>query len=147
MPKKYGFRPNAAVYTCLMSTCISNGRFDLAMGLHARMVETRCRLDEKTYSTLLRGALRAGSVDQCMQLVHAALDQGGRGLLDEDLVKSVLLLIQRRHLWEEHGQHVLDRLREVGHPVKSCPDPQAQMGGARNPRRRSSGSAKASEAQ
>jgi len=146
MPKKYGFRPNAAVYTCLMSTCIANSRFDLAMGLRDRMVESRCRLDEKTYSTLLRGALRAGTVDQCTLLVHAALDQGGRGLLDQDLVKSVLLLIQRRRLWEEHGQHILDRLREVGHPVRSCPEPQAQRSGARNSRRRSSGSSKASEA-
>merc|ERR1719230_1899516 len=33
MPRKYGFRANAAVYTCLMSACIANGRLDQAMEL------------------------------------------------------------------------------------------------------------------
>jgi len=146
MPKKYGFRPNTAVYTCLMSTCIANGRFDLAMDLRTRMIEMRCHLDEKTYSTLLRGALRAGSVDHCTLLAHAALDQGNRGLLDEDLVKSVLLLIRSRHLWEQQGRHLLDRLREVGHPVQCCPEPHMQKAGFRQSRRRQSFAGRAAKA-
>merc|ERR1719352_2132146 len=39
MPKKYSFRANNAVYTCLMSACIANQRMDKAMELRVRMLE------------------------------------------------------------------------------------------------------------
>jgi len=122
MPQKYGFKPNNAVYTCLMSACIANGRLDQAMELRVRMLKEGVCPDEKTFSTLLRGALRAGSVEQCVLLVNSALDQKGvrsvRNLLDNELVKSVLILIQRRNLWQAHGQELLDRLRDVGMSVQ-----------------------------
>lgn len=125
MPQKYGFRPNAAVYTCLMSTCIANNRMDLAMKLRKRMIEDGISLDEKTYSTLLRGALRASSVEQCVLLINAALDQGGRRLLDEELVQGALFLIQRRRLWDERGRELYERLREAGVTVRLPMDAQA----------------------
>merc|ERR1719399_141695 len=103
MPQKFNFRPNAAVYTCLMSTCIANGRLDAAMDLRLKMLEEKIYPDQKTYTTLLRGALRAGSVELCSLLIHAALDQGTRGLLDEELAQGVLILVQRRRLWGEYG--------------------------------------------
>jgi pentatricopeptide repeat protein len=125
MPKKYGFKPNNAVYTCLMSACIGNGRFDQAMDLRLRMLQEGVYPDEKTYSTLLRGALRAASVEQCVLLVNSALDQNGvrsvRHLLDDELVKSVLILIQRRNMWEAHGQELLERLQSRGMSVR-CPE-------------------------
>mmetsp|Transcript_89191 Transcript_89191/g.154427 ORF Transcript_89191/g.154427 Transcript_89191/m.154427 type:complete len:1101 (+) Transcript_89191:78-3380(+) len=119
MPKKYGFRANAAVYTCLMQACIANDRMQAAMDLRMRMQRERVFCDEKTYSTLLRGALRANSVEFCVQLIDAALSQSGtrggpRYLLDEDLVKSVLVLTQRRGYWESHGQDLLERLQAAG---------------------------------
>jgi len=114
MPQKYGFRPNAAVYTCLMTTCITNGRMDLALDLRRRMLQEGTKLDEKTYSTLIRGALRGNNVEQCVSLIHAALDQGGSRFVDEELVQSTLVLIQRRRLWDERGQELLDRLRDEG---------------------------------
>jgi len=125
MPQKYGFRANGAVYTCLMSACISNGRLDQAMELRVRMEKEGMYCDEKTYSTLLRGALKAGSVEQCVTLLNAALDQKGnrgsvRSLLDEELVKSALILIRRRNLWDAHGREVLERLRSGGLSVR-CP--------------------------
>jgi len=137
MPKKYGFHPNAAVYTCLMSTCITNGRMDLAMDLRKRMIEDSIWLDEKTYSTLIRGALRSNSVEQCVLLVHAALDQGGRRLLDDELVQGVLLLIQRRRLWDERGRELLERLRDAGVPAR-CPQ-DARACPARHPGGRPTG--------
>jgi len=119
-PQKYGFKANNPVYTCLMSACISNGRLARAMELRVRMLNEGIQPDEITYSTLLRGVLRAGSVEQCVMLLNAALDQkSGRGcapraLLDEELVKSALILIKRRNLWEAHGQELLERLRKSG---------------------------------
>merc|ERR1719253_1201437 len=95
MPRKYNFKANNAVYTCLMSACIANGKVDEAMQLRVRMLDEGVYPDDRTYSTLLRGALRACSVEQCALLVNVALDQAGtraKGLLEEDLVRSVLML-------------------------------------------------------
>merc|ERR1719359_248472 len=50
MPRKYNFRPNAAVYTCLMSACVTNGQLDRALQLRERMQEDRIYPDERTYS-------------------------------------------------------------------------------------------------
>merc|ERR1719352_986907 len=124
MPQKYGFKPNNPVYTCLMSACISNGRLDRAMELRVRMMKENIYPDEKTYSTLLRGTLRVASVEQCVLLLKAALDQKGgrnctaRNLLDEELVRSVLLLVRRRNLWEAHGRELVDRMRSSGMSVR-----------------------------
>jgi pentatricopeptide repeat protein len=124
MPQKYGFKPNNPVYTCLMSACISNGRLDRAMELRVRMMKENIYPDEKTYSTLLRGTLRVASVEQCVLLLKAALDQKdgrnctARNLLDEELVRSVLLLVRRRNLWEAHGRELVDRMRSSGMSVR-----------------------------
>merc|ERR1719473_1047780 len=50
MPRKYGFRANAAVYTCLMSACIGNGQLERALELRSRMVDEGIYPDERTYS-------------------------------------------------------------------------------------------------
>jgi len=125
MPADHGFHANAAVYTCLMSACIANGRLDAAMDLLLRMQKERVFPDEKTYSTLLRGVLRANSVELCLRVLNAALSQTGarggpRSLLDEELVKSVLILIQRRNAWDAHGRDLLQRLQAAGVRVQ-CP--------------------------
>jgi len=125
MPQKYGFRANNPVYTCLMATCISNGRLDQAMELRLRMQKENIYPDEKTYSTLLRGTLKAGSVEQCVLLLNAALDQkggrpgGARSLLDSELVKSAMILVRRRNLWDVLGQELFERLRSAGVAVRA----------------------------
>merc|ERR1719277_2931013 len=120
MPKQYGFRPNAAVFTCLMTTCITNGRLDLAMDLRLRMARAGEALDERTYSTLLRGALRGSNAEVCATLLHEALEhrRGGKRVLDEELVQSALSLLQRRHSWDEHGEDLYGRLRNAGLAVR-----------------------------
>jgi pentatricopeptide repeat protein len=121
MPRKYGFWANNAVYTCLMSACITNGCLDRAMELRLRMLDEGVYPDDRTYSTLLRGALRACSIEQCVLLVSAALDQKGvkaRQLLDDDTVRSVLLLIQRQNEWQTYGQELSNRLRSNGIHVR-----------------------------
>jgi len=129
MPVKYHFRPNVAVYTCLMSSCITNGRLDLAMDLRVRMVRDGAMPDEKTYSTLLRGALRSRSTDLSIELVNAALDQGGiscgERLLDEDLVRSVLLLNQRHGSCKQQLHHLQERLRAAGIHAQCRTPPEA----------------------
>jgi len=126
MPSKYGFKCNNPVYTCLMAACISNGSLDQAMQLRVRMLKEGICPDEKTYSTLLRGTLKAASVEQCVLLINEALGQKAgrnipaRSLLDEELVKGAMILIRRRNLWDSHGSELLERLRSAGVRV-NCP--------------------------
>jgi pentatricopeptide repeat protein len=126
MPAKFGFQPNNAVYTCLMSACIANGRLEEALELRRRMAKEHIYPDEKTYSTLLRGVLRAASVELCVQLIYDALKQGNgryaRSLLEEELVQSVLILIQRRNLWEALGRQLAEDLRAAGVMVRCSAD-------------------------
>merc|ERR1719281_431453 len=134
MPRDHGFKPNAAVFTCLMSSCIANNQMDRAMQLHKQMARERVHCDEKTYSTLLRGAVRGSNIEAAVDLIHCALDQGTRGLLEEELVQNVLFLIQRRGQFEQQGKPLVQRLREHGIEV-SCPEqgPGAHFGGFSKP--------------
>merc|ERR1719261_2196553 len=91
------------------------------MELRVRMLNNGVYPDERTYSTLLRGALRACNVEQCALLVNAALDQNGaraRSLLEEDLVRSVLILTQRHNEWDTCGRELQERLRASGISVR-----------------------------
>jgi pentatricopeptide repeat protein len=121
MPQKYGFKPNNAVYTCLMSACIADGQLDKALELRTRMIGEGVYPDDRTYSTLLRGALRASSVEKCVMLVDAALNERGdraRQLLDEELLRSVLVVTQRQNEWETQGRELSNRLRSCGINVR-----------------------------
>jgi len=129
IPKRYGFVPNVAVFTCLMQACIWNGSLDRALGLRSRMLEERQHPDEKTYSTLLRGALRAGKPDLCASLIHAALEQGGPRLLNEEIVQSVLALTRQRRVWDEHGLPLLTALRLKGIYVNGPPEVSESIAG------------------
>lgn len=134
-PLKYGFRPNAAVFTCLMSTCISNGQLQRAFDLLTQMVKAGQKPDEKTFSTLLRGSIRSQSVESVLELLRVASEFGAcetRHLLDEELVQSGLQLIHRKGFWPDHGREALDRLREAGVVLRqpsSSPDLDCRQGG------------------
>eukprot|EP00930_Biecheleria_cincta_P085952 TRINITY_DN75313_c0_g1_i1.p1 TRINITY_DN75313_c0_g1~~TRINITY_DN75313_c0_g1_i1.p1 ORF type:complete len:1038 (+),score=202.89 TRINITY_DN75313_c0_g1_i1:206-3319(+) len=123
MPEKYGFRPNPAVYTTLMSSCTWNGRLDLAMNLRLRMREEGQQADEKTYSTLLRGTLKAGSCESMVALMREALDEEavvGRYLLEEDMIQNCLQMAKRRKCWESQGlDELVGKLTAAGYRVSS----------------------------
>merc|ERR1719487_2011197 len=114
MPHQNGFKANAAVFTCLMSTCISNNQLERALELRHQMVKERVMPDQKTYSTLLRGALRVSNVEAAVDLIHAALDQQTRDILEHELVQNVVFLISRRGQLEQQGNLLIQRLRENG---------------------------------
>lgn len=110
LPKKYGFKPNAAVYTCLMSACIANGRTDLAMDLRRQMTSEGVRPDDRTFATLLRGGLRAANAEMCATLAHEALDAGGMQYLNQETAESILALIKRQNLWDAYGRKLQSHL-------------------------------------
>merc|ERR1719265_2755496 len=134
MPRDHGFKANNAVYTCLMSSCIANNQLGKALELHQKMTTDGVAPDQKTYSTLLRGALRGSNIETAVSLIHSALDQGTRGLLEEEIVQNVMFLIQRRGQTEQHGKLLMQRLRENGVEV-TCPEQPgaAQFGGFAKP--------------
>lgn len=121
MPQKFGFQPNTAVYTTLMSSCTWNGRMDLAMGLLDRMLQAGQLPDEKTYVTLLRGATRFGQSEHIVSLLWQVAEQSQRSrklLLDTELVQSALHTIMKRRAWSQRGgEDCLQRLRCAGFNV------------------------------
>jgi len=121
MPQKFGFQPNTAVYTTLMSSCTWNGRMDLAMGLLDRMLQAGQLPDEKTYVTLLRGATRFGQSEHIVSLLWQVAEQSQRSrklLLDTELVQCALHTIMKRRAWSQRGgEDCLQRLRCAGFNV------------------------------
>merc|ERR1719330_480886 len=70
--KQYGFQVNVQVYTCLIQACFNNRQPARALALHERMLKEGLKLDEKAYTSLLRGCLQAGSPDQAERIVRHA---------------------------------------------------------------------------
>eukprot|EP01054_Gregarina_sp_Poly1_P002014 Gregarina_sp_Poly_1__2013@NODE_1529_length_3921_cov_123_027244_g248_i3_p1_GENE_NODE_1529_length_3921_cov_123_027244_g248_i3NODE_1529_length_3921_cov_123_027244_g248_i3_p1_ORF_typecomplete_len875_score132_17PPR_long/PF17177_4/1e02PPR_long/PF17177_4/0_0006PPR_long/PF17177_4/4e39PPR_long/PF17177_4/5e23PPR_2/PF13041_6/1_8e03PPR_2/PF13041_6/2_1e03PPR_2/PF13041_6/1_9e10PPR_2/PF13041_6/7e15PPR_2/PF13041_6/1_2e13PPR_2/PF13041_6/1_3e12PPR_2/PF13041_6/2_3e06PPR_2/PF13041_6/0_01PPR_3/PF13812_6/53PPR_3/PF13 len=62
-PGRYGFAVNGHVYTCLMSACISNQRFDHVYDIFQKMLASRASTgfpDAKSFETALGGLLKGG---------------------------------------------------------------------------------------
>lgn len=79
--KQYAFGVNVEVYTCLVQACFNNQQPSRALALHEQMLSEGLRLDEKAYTSLLRGFLRAGSLESAVHMVRHAygLIDGSRG--------------------------------------------------------------------
>jgi pentatricopeptide repeat protein len=114
-PKKYGFKANQQVYTCLMSACISNNAQCKAMVVYKNMIRDGCVADARTYRTLLSGCTRSADVSAARQLVEDMLQGGVARAVDRDVLESMLLMASR-----QGGQHqddlllMLKRLTDAG---------------------------------
>merc|ERR1719364_498965 len=92
LPQRYGFEPNAQVYTCLMAACASCGRVAQALELFENVENP----DGKAYTTIIAGSLKHGDVAGAVRLLAAALAAGAQ--LAEDLVDNVCFMARRRNL-------------------------------------------------
>jgi len=92
---------------------------DLAMSLKTRMVQDGQVADEKTYSTLLRGATRSGQCEHIVSLLWEVLQQGEsknrRRILENEVVQNALQSMWRRN-WDT--EELLQRLWSAGYDVK-----------------------------
>merc|ERR1719343_1524419 len=70
--KEYGFTPSIHVYTCLIQACFHNRQHLKALALHDEVVRQGIAPDEKIYTSLTRGCLQAGAVDQAAKVVRCA---------------------------------------------------------------------------
>jgi len=78
--KRYGFKPNIQVYTCLMQACIQNRKLDRAIALHDTMVSAGCSPDEKMYTGLVRGCLQLHAPQKAVDVARAAYQLQGSTL-------------------------------------------------------------------
>merc|ERR1719502_1287583 len=84
--KEYNFKINIQVYTCLIQGCFYNSHTDKALAVYDKIMSEGLSPDATTYSVLVRGCLRMGSVDKAAELArHAHKTSVGinAGCLDE----------------------------------------------------------------
>merc|ERR1719298_268433 len=134
-PAKYGFDLNATVYTCLMSSCMSNDDAERALKVFDKMKSSKCAPDLKTYMTLVNGCLRKDKLEVAVKLVDEAMGlgndakkcDGSHALLDRETIENVLFVLNRRQKSQELGAPLMERLRKAGVEVS----PRASSNAAR----------------
>jgi pentatricopeptide repeat protein len=72
IPRKYGFKANLQVYTCLLSAVCFVKRVRQALTLHDEMIVNGINPDAKTYDVLAKGCLRANDCDSAVQVLITA---------------------------------------------------------------------------
>merc|ERR1719335_1695597 len=114
-PSRYNFTVNPHVQTCLMSACIANNNLDKAKGIYRQMCADGVAIDAKTYETLVNGCLKLGDIKGAVEIIDEVLALGTRPIpLGSELLANVLFMIQRKHLAEELGIPLAQRLRAAG---------------------------------
>lgn len=115
LPRRYGFRANAHVWTCLISACVAHGRVhtaesvfnsmrgvpqggrpvlefsnpvDIRLVSSALAMAAMCPPDAKTYETLAQGFLRFNDVKKAVETVREGLRKF-RGQLSPQCVAQV----------------------------------------------------------
>jgi pentatricopeptide repeat protein len=141
-PAKYGFDVNAIVYTCLMTSCISNDDVGRAMRVFEQMKASKCAPDSKTYSTLVNGCLKKDKLEEAVKLVDDAMGLGtdcvkkcdgpAAARLDRETIESVLFAINRRQKSQELGAPLMERLRKAGVEVTPRASSAANRSAAQN---------------
>jgi len=81
----YGLHPNIQVYTCLMQACLQNKQVSKALEVHDEMVrELKHPLDEKAFSVLLGGCIKAWAMEEAVRVARCAYGLPGHGLVEAD---------------------------------------------------------------
>merc|ERR1719313_2355855 len=70
--REYKFKINIQVYTCLIQGCFHNGQVDKAMTVYNTIMKEGLLPDAMTYSVLIRGFLRSGSIEKAAELLRHA---------------------------------------------------------------------------
>jgi len=90
LPLKYGFEPNAQVYTALMSACVSTGHMQKAQEVFAKIGSP----DAKAFTTLTQGYLKHQDVAGALRVLETALEQ--RVQVEQELIDNTLFMANRR---------------------------------------------------
>lgn len=72
LSQEHGFKVNLQVYTCLIQACFKNRQPAKALALHDQILAEGLCPDEKLYTSLVRGCLQTGAVDDAVRLLRCA---------------------------------------------------------------------------
>jgi pentatricopeptide repeat protein len=136
-PKKYGFKLNAQVYTCLMSSCMSNGQPGRALSAWKQMKEAGCPADAKTYHTLIRGCLQNSELESSVELLGEALAATPPVTLEREVIDNVVFMVNRRGRDSDLGVTLQKQLQEAGSYVAESRTRTQRAGGNSNASRNS----------
>lgn len=114
-PKRFKFRLNAQVYTCLMSTCIWSGDLPMAFDVYQTMLQDGCLADGKTFDTLLMGCLKHQDARRALQVVREAAEFGVS--VNPEMLESAVLMA--REYGPELGQSCQPRSKKWLGPLPS----------------------------
>ena len=107
-PKRFKFRLNAQVYTCLMSTCIWSGDLPMAFDVYQTMLQDGCLAGGKTFDTLLMGCLKHQDARRALQVVREAAEFGVS--VNPEMLESAVLMA--REYGPELGQSCQPRSKK-----------------------------------
>jgi pentatricopeptide repeat protein len=116
IPKKYGFKPNGPVKTCLFFACIRNDATDCACEVLEEL-RTINHADAKMFSALIGNCARVGKSERAVLLVEEAygLGKGKRVLarnedLDSLCLEQLLKCLSRQGLLDTIGKPMLKKM-------------------------------------
>ena len=92
-PKRFDFRLNAQVYTCLMSTCIWSGDLPMAFEVYKTMLQDGCLADGKTLETLLKGCLKHQDAQKAVEVMTEASELGI--FITRETLEMAVLMVDR----------------------------------------------------
>merc|ERR1719359_1553682 len=123
-PQKYGFEPNAQVFTALMAACVSTGHVAKAAEVFAKIKSP----DSKAFTTLIHGYLKHQDVPGALRVLESALAQ--RVQVDQELIDNVLFMANRRKL-DTAATPLVAKLAGGGSPARAQEEPPASRFHAR----------------
>ncbi|UKJ88899.2 pentatricopeptide repeat containing protein [Theileria orientalis] len=108
LPKRYNFSINTHVYTCLMSACITNGKYAMVLDIYKYMKKNGVKPDAKTFETIIQGLSRGGLFREAAQVVMEvySLSNSNNGEAQIPNINSKVLerLFQRFHAFAANPQ-------------------------------------------
>jgi pentatricopeptide repeat protein len=95
LPARFGFAPNAQVFTCLMSVALTHRNVTAALRVKEDMKEAGCRPDAKTFQTLQKGCMRLQYLDEAVAVAEEALAAGC--IVERSLLMDLQFVVERRN--------------------------------------------------
>jgi pentatricopeptide repeat protein len=119
IPKKYGFKPNGPVKTCLFFACIRNDATDCAIEVFQEL-RAMNYVDAKMFSALISNCARVGQSERAVALVEEAygLADGKRALarnedLDSMCMEHLIKCLSRQGQLDVVGKPMLKRMESA----------------------------------
>ncbi|UKK01272.2 pentatricopeptide repeat containing protein [Theileria orientalis] len=108
LPKRYNFSINTHVYTCLMSACITNGKYAMVLDIYKYMKKNGVKPDAKTFETIIQGLSRGGLFREAAQVVMEVYSlsnsNNGEAQIANINAKVLERLFQRFHSYAANPQ-------------------------------------------